>query len=277
MPTKIVTDSSADLPPALAEEFGITLVPMSVIFGDERLLDGVEISHEEFYRRLVEEKGTPSTSQPTLAHFMDSYARVDPASDIVSIHPAEEMSGTVNAARQAARVVSPRRVEVVDSRTTSTAMGLVVLEAARLAKSGVPIDAIADRMRGVLPRAQVQFTVPTLEYLARGGRIGSAKRLLGTLLRIQPVLTILEGNVQLVAQPRTRAQAIECLMRFARASRPLRALSVGYSTDAGEAAALAGRLRDSCDAAPIVTRVGPPIGTHVGPGFLSVAVLQAEN
>jgi DegV family protein with EDD domain len=274
MPTQIVTDSSADLPPALVSEWGITLVPMTVNFGDERLLDGVEISHEVFYRRLVEDKDVPSTSQPTVAHFADSYARTDPASEIVSIHPAEEMSGTVNVARQAARSLSPRRVEVIDSRTTSMAMGLVVIEAARLARSGAPVDQVVDTMRQLLPRAHVQFTVPTLEFLARGGRIGGAKRLLGALLRIQPVLTIHEGKVQPVAQPRTRAHATDTLIRFARDRQPLRALSVGYSTDADEAAALADRLRDACPAPIIVTRVGPPIGTHVGPGFLSVAVLQ---
>ena len=276
MPTQIVTDSSADIPPALAAELGITLVPMTVNFGDERLLDGIEISHDVFYRRLLEDKRVPSTSQPTLAHFADAYARTDPACDIVSIHTAEEMSGTINAARQAARALAPRRVDVVDSRTTSMAMGLVVLEAARLAKGGAPTDVVLETVRRLVPRAHVQFTLATLEYLARGGRIGGAKRLLGTLLRIQPVLTIQEGKVQPVAQARTRAQAIDTLVRFARERQPLAALSVGYSTDAGQADALADRLRDTCPTAPIVTRLGPAIGTHVGPGALSVAVLQRE-
>ncbi len=274
MPTQIVTDSSADLPPALVDELGIILVPMTVNFGDERLLDGVEISHEVFYRRLADDKQAPSTSQPTVAHFADTYARTDPASDIVSIHPAEEMSGTVNVARQAARSLAPRRVEVIDSRTTSMAMGLVVVAAARLARSGAPVDVVADTVRGLLPRAHVQFTVPSLEFLARGGRIGGARRLLGTLLRIQPVLTIHEGKVQPVAQPRTRAHATDTLVRFVRDRQPLLGLSVGYSTDAAEAASLADRLRDAFAAPVILTRVGPPIATHVGPGFLSVALLQ---
>jgi fatty acid kinase fatty acid binding subunit len=276
MPTEIVTESSADIPPALVRELGITLVPMPVNFGEERLLDGVDLSHDVFYRRLVESKDVPSTSQPTLAHFTDAYARTNPACDIVSIHTAEELSGTINAARQAARTLSPRRVEVIDSRSTSMAMGLVALEAARLAKSGASVDAVAELARRLVPRAHVQFTIPSLEFLARGGRIGGAKRLLGTLLRIQPVLAIHDGKVQPVAQPRTRAHALDALVRFVRDRQPHRAVSVGYSTDASEAEALADRLRELSPTPPIVTRAGPAIATHVGPGFLSVAVLQAD-
>jgi DegV family protein with EDD domain len=276
-PIQIVTDSSADIPRDLAAALGITLVPMTVNFGEERLLDGIDISHDVFYRRLVEDKTVlPSTSQPTLEHFADAYARTDPGSDLVSIHTAQEMSGTIEVARQVARSLAPRRIEVIDSRTTSMAMGLVVLEAARMAKEGASIDAIVDTARRLVARAHVQFTIPTLEYLARGGRIGGAKRLIGTLLRIQPVLTIQDGKVQPVAQPRTRAHAIDALMKFARDRQPLAALSVGYSTDRGEAETLAARLRELTPTEPIVTRVGPAIAAHVGPGMLCVAVRQAD-
>lgn len=278
MPVRIVTDSSTDLPKALIESLRITVVPIIVNFGAERLRDGVDIDHETFYRRLDSSDVFPSTSLATPPQFAEAYDGIDRDSDIVAIHTAAELSGTINSARQAARDRIPRRIEVIDGRSTSMALGHVVLRAARLAATGASTEAVVEEARRQIDRAAVWFTVDTLEYLARGGRIGRAKRLLGTLLRIKPLLTVKNGAVEPVAQLRTRAQATDALARLAEERRPLAALSVAYSTDKEAAESLADRLADSVSFPRediLITRLGPAIGTHVGPGCLSVALLQA--
>jgi DegV family protein with EDD domain len=279
MPVRIVTDSSTDLPRSLIAALGITVVPITVNFGPERLRDGVDIDHDTFYRRLESSDVFPSTSQTTPAEFGDAYSAIGGESDIVSIHTAEELSGTINSARQAARASQGTgRIEVVDSRSTSMALGHVVLCAARLAATGAPLATVVEEAKRQTARAAVWFTVDTLEYLARGGRIGRAKHLLGTMLRIKPLLTVRNGAVEPVAQLRTRAQAADALARFAEERRPLSALSVAYSTDKNAAEALADRLaqRQLLPRGEIlITRLGPAIGTHVGPGCISVALLEA--
>jgi DegV family protein with EDD domain len=281
MTVRVVTDSSTDLPRSVIEALGVTVVPFSVSFGAERLRDGVDIDHETFYRRLESSEVFPSTSQLTPAELSEAYSSVDPGSDIVSIHAAAELSGTINSARQAARASgAARRIEVVDGRSTSMALGHVVIRAARLAASGAPLDAVVDEANRQIARAAVWFTVDTLEFLARGGRIGRAKHLLGTMLRIKPLLTVRNGVVEPIAQLRTRAQAAGALIHLAEEQCPLAALSVAYSTDEQSAETLADRLAER-GLLPrgeiLMTRLGPAIGTHVGPGCLSVAVLKAGD
>ena len=279
MPVRIVTDSSADIPRSLSESLGISVVPLTVNFGAERFRDGVDLGHEEFYQRLETSTVFPTTSQPAPSQFAEAYSGLESA-DIVSIHVPEELSGTINSARQAARdSAGGRRIEVIDSRSTSMGMGLVVLQAARLAKTGATLDEIIDATRLEIARSAVWFTVDTLEFLARGGRIGRAKHLLGTVLRIKPLLTVRNGAVEPVAQLRTRAQVTEALVRCAEDRQPLSALSVAYSTGAEAAGALADRLADR-GIFPrdqiLLTRLGPAIGTHVGPGCLSVALIGRQ-
>lgn len=276
MPVRVVTDSSADLPPALAEEMGITVVPLLVSFGAESFLDGVTIDPETFYRRLSEGGVFPSTGQPTPAQFAEAFGRVGAGAEgIVSIHASSTFSGIYNSARQAG-AGAPVRTEVIDSRTTSSAMGMAVLEAARAARAGASLDEVRDRALADVAASRICFSVETLEFLAKGGRIGRAKQLVGTLLRIRPILTIREGVVSPLAQTRTRAQAVEALVRFVEEHEPVKALSVGYSTDRAAAEALAAQLSAGRSRPPVLlTRLGPSIGTHVGPGCLSVALLRA--
>jgi DegV family protein with EDD domain len=276
MAVRVVTDSSADLPRALADEMGIVVVPLIVTFGAESFLDGVTLDPAAFYRRLGAGGVFPATAQPTPAQFAEAYARVGAgAGGIVSIHASSTFSGTFNSARQAA-AGAPTRTEVVDSRTTSSAMGLAVLEAARAARAGASLDEVLDRARAEVAASRICFSVETLEFLARGGRIGRAKQLVGTVLRIRPVLTIRDGVVSPLAQTRTRAQALETLVRFVAEQGPAKALSVGYSTDRAAAEALAARLAAGRERPEILlTQLGPAIGTHVGPGCLSVALLKA--
>jgi DegV family protein with EDD domain len=280
MSVHIVTDSSADLPLSLAAELGITVVPAVVRFGEEEFLDGVEIDHDTFYRRLQEEKVFPTTSQPSPGQFAAAYARLAPqAEGIVSIQVSARLSGTFNSACQGAKACGAAcPVEVVDSRSTSLGMGLVVLEAARLARAGASLEAVLAAVHGLIPRSHLTAGLDTLEFLAKGGRIGRAKHFLGTLVRVRPVLALQDGEVQPVRQLRTRAQVTAWLDDFARQHRPLHALGIVYSTGLAEAEALADRLADLHPRESMVFgRVGPGLGSHTGPGMLGVALLTGQR
>ncbi|HEU4888094.1 MAG TPA: DegV family protein [Thermoanaerobaculia bacterium] len=277
MTVRIVTDSSSDLPSALAAEMGITIVPAIVRFGEESFLDGVEIDHDTFFRRLQEEHIFPTTSQPSPGQFAEAYERLAPGADaIVSIHLSSLLSGTFNSAVQASKASAAScPVEVVDSRTTSLGLGLIVLEAARLARTGASLETVLAAVRNWVPRSRFYAALGTLEFLAKGGRIGRAKHLLGTLIRIRPVLTIVDGVVQPLRQFRTREQIVAFLDEEARRHQPIQALGIFYSTDDSEAEAMADRLADLCPRESIVLgRVGPGLGSHTGPGLLGVALLQ---
>lgn len=272
----IVTDSSSDLPLSLAAELGITVVPAIVRFGEEAFLDGVEIDHDTFYRRLQQEKVFPTTSQPSPGQFAEAYARAPGADGIVSIHLSSRLSGTFNSAIQGARASGAAcPVEVVDSRSTSLGLGLIALEAARLARAGASLEEILAAVRGWIPRSRFCAALDTLDFLAKGGRIGRARHLLGTLVRVRPVLALREGEVQPVRQLRTRTQVETFLEGFAREHAPVHALGVVYSTGLAEAEALAGRLSDLCPRDSIVLgRVGPGLGSHTGPGMLGIALIE---
>ena len=277
MPVRIVTDSSGDLPLGLAAEMGITVVPATVRFGEEPFLDGVEIDHDTFYRRLREESVFPATSQPSPGQFAETYARLAREADgIISIHLSAKLSGTFNSACQAVHAGGAAcPVEVVDSRSTSLGMGLIALEAAGLARRGASLEEVLAAVHGWIARSRLCAALDTLDYLAKGGRIGRAKHLLGTLVRVRPVLAIKDGEVQPVKQLRTRTQAVDFLVRYAEEHQPLHALGVVYSTGLEDAEALADRLaglhpRDAIR----FGRVGPGLGSHTGPGMLGVALLQ---
>jgi DegV family protein with EDD domain len=277
MAVRIVTDSSGDLSLPEAAALGITVVPAIVRFGGESFLDGVEIDHDTFYRRLREERAFPTTSQPSPGQFAEAYARLAPGAEgIVSIHLSSRLSGTFNSAVQGAKACGAAcPVEVVDSRSTSLGMGLIVLEAARLAGAGASLETVLAAVRGWIPRSRLCAALDTLDFLAKGGRIGRAKHLLGTLVRIRPVLAIQEGEVQPLRQLRTRAQVPVFLDDYAHRHRPVHALGIVYSTGLAEAEAMADRLSDLAPRQSIVLgRVGPGLGSHTGPGMLGVALLQ---
>jgi hypothetical protein len=280
MSVRIVTDSSGDLPLSLAAELGITVVPAIVRFGETPFLDGVEIDHDTFYRRLQEEQVFPTTSQPSPGQFAEAYDRLAPeAEGIVSIHLSSRLSGTFNSAVQGARACSAAcPVEVVDSRSTSLGLGLIALEAARLARSGASFDDVLAAARGWAPRSRLAAGLDTLDFLAKGGRIGRARHLLGTLVRVRLVLALQDGEVQPVRQLRTRAQVTAYLDDFARRHGPLHALGIVYSTGLAAAEALADRLADLHPReAMVFGRVGPGLGSHTGPGMLGVALLTGQR
>ena len=275
MTVKIVTDSTADLPDELVKEMGITVVPVYVRFGEEVLRDRVDISEDEFYERLTHDPVHPNTTQPTPQDFVDVYQKLSKEADgIVSIHLTSKLSGTCNSALMARETVGKEcPIEMVDSETLSMALGLVVIAAAKAAKAGESMDKVVAAAKQAMPKIRLLFLLDTLEYLKKGGRIGKAKALLGSILSVKPVLTIKDGELVPAGQVRTRAKGMNKLFEFVKEVADIQDLAVVYNTTPDEAQALAERIGSVFDKEKIrMARLGPGLGVHGGPGAMVVAI-----
>jgi DegV family protein with EDD domain len=275
MTIKIVTDSTADLPPALAEELGITIVPLYVQFGNDTYRDRLDITEDKFYQRLINDPIHPSTSQPTPQDFTDIYRKLSQKADgIISIHISSKLSGTCNSAQQAKKEVSAEcSVEVVDSEMVSMGLGLLAIEAAAIANSGKDLHQIVEEVKQSISNTHLWALFDTLKYLAQGGRIGKAKALLGTILNIKPILAVKEGEMVPASQARTRAKGIDMLYDYAKKVKDIQDLSVVYTTTPDEAHVLADRVGAIFDRSRIkLSRIGPAIGVHAGPGAIAIAL-----
>jgi DegV family protein with EDD domain len=274
---KIVTDSTADLPSQLAEELGITVVPVYVRFGEQVYRDGVDMSEDEFYQRLEKTTVHPSTIQPGPQDFLEVYRKLSPKADgIVSIHVSAKLSGTCNSALMAKDMLETKcPVEVIDSQVLTMSLGLLAIVAANMAKAGESLDKIVKEVKKTIPKIHLLCLLDTLKYLLLGGRIGKAKALLGSILNVKPLLSLKDGEVVPAGQVRTRAKGIDKLSEFAQNAKKIQDLAVVYSTTPDEAQNLAERLGSIFDQKRIkIARVGPSLGVHMGPGALVVAVRE---
>jgi DegV family protein with EDD domain len=275
MSVKIVTDSSADLPPQLAADLGITVVPLYVRFGEQVYKDGIDISHDEFYNRLVRDSIHPSTIQPSPQDFTNAYKSLTgkDTEGIVSIHISNKLSGTMNSASQGAGLIENCPIEVIDSQVLSAGLALVVISAAKLARSGAGLKEVTAHVKQMVPSIHLEGLLDTLRFLLLGGRIGKAKALLGSLLNVKPILTLKEGEVMPAGQVRSRAKGMEKLIDFARAGKNIQNLAIAWNTTFDEGKSLADKIaaekiisRDNI----LITRIGPMLGVHMGPGTLIV-------
>ena len=272
----VVTDSVADLPPEAAEEFGITVVPIVVRFGTDLYRDGLDINPDEFYGRLKTSKALPATSVPPPVAFADVYDKLaEKASEIVVITVTSRLSATYQVALQAVGLMKKKcRVEVLDSQWAVMAQGFITIAAAKTARAGASLDEVLDAARRTMRRVDMCAAFDTLEYLARGGRIGKAQAFLGSLLKVNPIIGLKEGEVYPVGRERSRARAIDRLYDFARSFGNVEGLAVEYAADLDEANKLVQRLRSEYPQIPIyLSRTSPAIGTHTGPGLILVTVL----
>jgi DegV family protein with EDD domain len=274
MAVRIVTNSSSDIPRELAAELGITVVPEYVVFGNKAYKDRIDISEDEFYDKLVKGKIQPTTSNPNPGDFVAAYNEVGKTADgIVSIHISTKLSGTVNSAMQARKETTAKcPIEIIDSKLVAIPLGMVVAEAARMAKQGKGVQEIADATRANIERLHLLAAFDTLEYLARGGRIGKAKAMVGALLNVKPMLTIKDGELVPAAQARSMAKAKEKLVEFASSFKDTEELWVIYSTDRKEAQALAKQINGFPQERIGFSRLGTTVGTHAGPGLLGIAL-----
>lgn len=271
----IVTDSISSMTQAMGRDFGVHVVPIHIVFGTEAYCDDIDLDAGSFYRRLRSNRQMPTTSQPTALEFQQAYAAVSRQADaIVSIHASKEVSATVDSARAARKEFPDVPIHVIDCRTLSMGQGLIVIAAARAASEGKSAEEIIELVEGLISKTYVIFTVETLEYLHRGGRIGGATALLGSALKIKPVLHIEGGRVEPLEKPRTRKRAVARLL-------DLMAERVGASDavhtavlhcDAsGEAERLAEQVAARFKCAELITvEAGPTIGAHGGPGTLGL-------
>ncbi len=279
-PVQVVTDSTADLPPELVQDLGITVVPLQVIFGDEAYRDGVDLTSEEFFRRLPEAPELPRTSQPSVGAFLQTYEEVAANTDrILSIHVSSGFSGTVEAARQAVQALAGRcQIEIVDSGAVSMAMGLAGVAAARAARADADLEACAGAARSVLRRTRLAVALDTLEYLRRGGRIGRAQAFLGGLLRLKPILTVRDGEAFPLTRVRTRRKALEELLRVCLDQGAVNEAAVMHATSPEDAHFLAEEVARRCPGVPVHTgRFGPVLGVHCGPGMIGLTVVLADE
>ncbi|MEK9659259.1 MAG: DegV family protein [Chloroflexota bacterium] len=279
MAIRIVTDSTADLTPALAAELGVAVVPLTVFFGQEAFLDGVEMGHDEFFRRLTSSKELPHTSQPSVGDFLKAYQPLVEAGDaVVSIHISDKLSGTLNSARAAVKELPEgAQVRLVDTRLTCMGQALVVRAASQAAASGASLNEVVAVAEQASADTELYFVLDTLEYLAKGGRIGKAQALVGGLLGIKPVLKLVDGEVHPHEKVRTRAKALARMLDIARQGAPYAEIALIHEARGTDVDAFAAALQEMTPAPVLKGIIGAVIGTYAGPNVIGVALRRKRN
>ena len=279
MAVKIVTDSTADLPGDVVEQLGITVVAQNVHFGTETYKDNVTITPDAFYEMLATSKELPKTSQASPGEIKEVYDAVgDGADGIVSVHVGASLSGTYNSALQAKELTTATcPIEVIDTTQASMGEGLVAIAAAQAANGGASAAEAAEIARSASGRAYTLALLETLEYLQRGGRIGKAQAMLGSILQIKPMIIVRDGGVHELGKARTFAKGLAKLREAALDMGPADALAVIHNTSPEDARAFADSIADilPAGASPYIARFGPALGVHVGPGAIGVALVRA--
>jgi DegV family protein with EDD domain len=276
MTVKIVTDSTSDLTPALARQFGISVVPLTVSFGRESFLDRVEISTDEFYRRLTTEDVFPQTTQPSPTAFASAYKKLCAEThEILVLTISKKLSGTYDSALAATQMIKAEcKIEIIDSESTAAALGILAIWASKQASSGMSLADLKKTVQSRVADIKPVVAFDTLKYLARGGRIGKAKGLLGALLSVKPVLTTKDGEVSPVTQVRTMKAGIDVLYNFAVSHKQIDEMAVEYATTPDMAEALIERLSAIYPKENIyLTTFSPVLGCYMGPNVISVSVM----
>jgi len=277
MPVKIITDSVADLPPQVVKELGITVIPILIRFGTDIYRDGVDLTADEFYYKLARSKAFPVTSVPSPGTFAEIYDKLAEETDeILAIILSSRLSGTYEVALQSIGLMKGKcRVEVIDSQWATMAQGFIVMAAAKAAEAGARLDEVAAIARRTIPCVAFRAAFDTLEYLRRGGRIGKAQALLGSILKVNPIITLKDGMVEPAARTRSRTKAIDYLYDFATSFSHIKEMAVEDTATPDEAEALVERLSSKFPKERIYrSKMTPAIGTHTGPHLLLVAVQE---
>lgn len=280
MSIAIVTDSTADIPKELCEKYKITVVPLTVIFGEETFLDdGKDIPLEEFYKKLKTSEAFPTTTQPTPADFVRTYSELLKNNDsIISIHISKKMSGTIPSTEAAKKELSGKDIEVIDSEAVHMPCGFLVLKAAQLANEGKSKQEIINAVNDLKTKMKVLFVPSTLEYLKKGGRIGRAKALLASILEIKPILTIHLGEVSPYKNTRRWSQAknelIDSMEKMTENGGNM-IVSVGDSDFKDEGDEMAERIKNKFNPKQLLrVDIGCVVGAHLGPGGIGISFYE---
>lgn len=274
MAVRIITDSTSDITPEQQKEFGVTVVPLLVRFGQEEFVDGVTLTNEDFYERLRHCDTLPTTAQVTPDRFTEVFASIPPEDEIVGIFLSSDMSGTYQSACIARDLIGRKNIFLVDSRNVTFALGILVLEAARLRDVGANGEAIKREVEALIERLRFFAVVDMLKYLKMGGRLSSSSALLGTMLRIKPIITCRGGLVDVVEKRQGRRAALEAIAEKTRLERPnpnhLVVFGDSVAPELTEMLkAMTAGLYD-----PQLSRtmpLGSVVGTHAGPGCAGIA------
>ncbi len=280
MAVKIVTDSTSDITSDMAQELGITVVPLTVSFGHDSFLDRVEISTDDFYRRLEKESIFPTTTQPAPGIFADVYSKLAAETDeILTIVISSKLSGTYQSAINAKKMMENKcRIEVIDSASVAMGFGLLVIAAAKAARKGASLDEVMNMVNQRMPRSHLIIYFETLKYLAKGGRMGKAQGLLGAMLSVKPFLTMKDGEIAPLTRVRSKAAGLDYINSFVSGFPKIEKLAVEYSTTAADADKLVKSLGQYAPKDKIYqSTVSPVLGAYAGPGALAITVLEADK
>jgi len=278
---RILVDSTADIPRDRAKSLGIETVPLMVLFGNETYRDGVDLDGPAFYRKLVASAQAPTTSTPPPALFEEAYQRLigEGATGILSLHLASALSATYSVAKGAAELVSRDTgvpIELVDSQTVSAGFGLPAEIVAREAREGKTLAELKTHAESLCRRAYVIAVLDTLEYLQRGGRIGRARAMVGTLLSVKPLIAVREGQVVPLENVRTRSKAQERIGQLVGQLGELEALSI-VQADPASGSELDAIVKRVWHGPIVFSTLGPVVGTHAGPGAAGVATITKSG
>lgn len=278
MTVHIVTDSTSDLTREQAAAIGVSVVPLTVRFGEEQFLDGVDLDSDAFYAKLRTSSVNPVTSQPTPEQFRSVYASLleSPEDSVVSLHISSKLSGTLQSAHVAEQEVDPGRIHLVDTETVSAGLRFVVEAAAQDVASGADAGTVVRRAEERRAAVTIFVLLDTLTYLHRGGRIGRAQALVGSVLGVKPLLTVRDGEVAPQARVRSRRQGVEMITELLQERMPLQRVAAFHCGSPELLPVLAKRLRSALPGVEIVTgQVGPVVGTYTGPGGVGIGAISA--
>lgn len=275
---KIVTDSTAYLPEATVRQHDIRVVPLYVHFGNEAFKEVVGLSHEEFYARLAKAPELPTTSQPSAGEFHEAFKELaDAGHEIITLTISSKLSGTWDSAMTAKDMLPDAKIHVIDSLSASIGLHLLLELTIEAIAAGSTAEEVVDQIQAIVPKVNVLFVVDTLEYLAKGGRIGNARAFLGTLLKVKPILSLQDGVIEPLEQVRSKRKAlarmVDLIEELTGDKGSQAKVTVASALVPDEAQRLGQEIvnRLGCGE-PSYSDVGPAIGTHTGPGIVGVAV-----
>lgn len=275
----VVTDSTCDLPDTLIDQLGITVVPLNIRIGNDSFEDRVTIMPGTFMEKLASENSTAVTSAPSVGRIANEYERLAETCDqIISIHISSRLSGTYSSACMARDLFVERpEIRVIDSGTASMGLGLAVKTAGEMAQAGAPLQEIETCVQDVLSRTHLLFVVDTLEHLRRGGRIGRAAEIIGSVLQLKPLLRVEEGIIVPQARTRTRARALSGLVQLLEEVPRIESAGVVYTAGAEDIGVIVEHLSRRIGADElIISEISPVLSAHIGPGGLGVAFVEQD-
>jgi DegV family protein with EDD domain len=274
---RVLTDSIADIPPAIQQALGIKSIPCIVRFGNHEYRDRVDIFPAEFYEKLGASSALPFTSQPAIGIFEQAYRELaETTNEIIAIHTVGSLSGIYNTSHIAAQNIQNAKIVVVDSKQVSMGVGWLVILAARAAQAGKRLAEIKELVNDAIPRAHLLAMLDTLEYARRGGRLGKGKAWIGTLLNVKPIVSVVDSQVVPVENVRTQKRALERMVEMTLASGNIQELSIIHAQAPELALTIQEMFTPNFPRERIViTETGPVLGAHVGPGAVGLAWLNS--